>query len=160
MRAARIVLLFFLVLFTSAGVAALVNPLPRPSAPATTATTSTERSNSTTTELPEADARPEEEPFEPGPSGVAQIELEVPEGETEQELEPTALESGRRVVLTVRSAELGGITLEGLGRVEPVNPGTPAVFDLLPDRAGEFEVRFEPAGKGEPRQIGMLVVSD
>lgn len=160
MRAARIVLLFFLALFTSAGVAALVNPLPRPAAPGTTAATSTGRPDSTTRELPEADARPGQKTVEPGPSGVTRIELEVLEGEAERELEPTDLERGRRVVVTVSSGEPGEITLEGLGRVEPVNPGTPAVFDLFPDRAGEFEVRFESAGEGEPRRIGMLVVSD
>lgn len=161
MRAARIALLFFLVLFTSAGVAALINPLPRPPAPGTTAATSTERSTSTAAQLPEADAGPEKErSVEPGPSDVAQIKLEVLEDEAERELEQSELESGRRVVVTVSSPEPGEVMLEGLGRIEPVSPGTPAIFDLLPDRAGEFEVRFEPAGTGDPRLVGTLAVSD
>ncbi|MBA2765328.1 MAG: hypothetical protein H0U42_11685 [Thermoleophilaceae bacterium] len=160
MRAARIVLLFFLVLFTSAGVAALVNPLPRPPTAGTRTATSTVQSRSTTTKLPEASAGTTEESVRPGPPGVEQIELEVPEGASEGEPKPTPLESERRVIVTVSSPEPGEVTLEGLGRVEPVDARTPAVFDLLTDRTGEFEVRFDPAGEGGPRGVGTLVVSD
>lgn len=159
MRAARIVLLFFLVLLTSAGVTALVNPLPRPTAGTSTSTSSV-KSRSETTKLPEASAGASDESVRPGPPGVEQIELAVRESASGTGLKPSRVAIGRRAVITVSSTEPGQVTLEELGRVEPVNPQTPAVFDLLPDRAGQFGVRFDPAGDGRSRGVGTLVVSD
>ena len=49
-----------------------------------------------------------------------------------------------RVVVTVAADEPGQVELEGLGRLEPVVPGTPAVFDLFTDVPGRFPVVLTP----------------
>lgn len=49
-------------------------------------------------------------------------------------------ELGDRVLLSVETSEPGQVTVGGLGRLAPSGPNTPASFDLLLDRAGDYEV--------------------
>ena len=63
---------------------------------------------------------------------------------------------GDLVTLTVESDEVGGVSLPDFGETEPVAPGSPALFDVLPTEAGRFPVRDAVTGK----QIGVLVVEE
>jgi hypothetical protein len=63
---------------------------------------------------------------------------------------------GDLVTLTVESDEIGGVELPGFGESEPVAPGAPAIFDVLPTEPGRYVVRS--AGTGE--EIGALVVDE
>jgi hypothetical protein len=64
-------------------------------------------------------------------------------------------ERGDQVALTVRSASPGQVEIPAFGLLDDMEPGAPARFNLLPERAGSFEVRV--AGSG--RAIGRVVVS-
>src|SRR5215210_5932331 len=61
---------------------------------------------------------------------------------------------GDLVTLTVESEEVGGVEVPAFGESEPVAPGSPAIFDLLPTEPGRFVVRS--AGTGA--ELGALVV--
>jgi hypothetical protein len=63
---------------------------------------------------------------------------------------------GDLVTLTVESDAIGGVSLPDFGETEPVAPGSPALFDVLPTVAGRFPVRDAVTGK----QIGVLVVDE
>jgi hypothetical protein len=61
---------------------------------------------------------------------------------------------GDLVNLTVEADEPGGVELPDFGESEPVAPGAPAYFDVLPDAAGRFPIVSTSTG----RTIGTLVV--
>jgi hypothetical protein len=63
---------------------------------------------------------------------------------------------GDLVTLTVEADEIGGVELPAFGESEPVAPGSPAIFDVLPTEPGRFPVRS--AGTGE--ELGVLVVDE
>jgi hypothetical protein len=65
--------------------------------------------------------------------------------------------SGVRVLLRVSSEAAGQVEVEGLGLVQPVDPATPATFDVLASRAGRYRVVFLPA-RGDRFAVGTLVV--
>ena len=65
---------------------------------------------------------------------------------------------GAHVVLRVIVPEPGQVTIAGLDQALPAEPDTPALFDLLPSRAGRFEVTFGPADDGRERTVGTLAV--
>lgn len=100
-----------------------------------------------------------------GPPGAAGSAGEGPPGEPgapderEQPSEAPTQTAGsdERVVVTVSAREPGEVALEGLGLVEPVGPGTPAVFDLFTDSTGEFAVLYRPVD-GRERRVGTLAV--
>ena len=65
--------------------------------------------------------------------------------------------AGVRVLVVVRSAAGGLVTLPQLGRTATVSQAAPAQFDLLAP-AGRFDVMFTPSGPAsEPRRVGTLV---
>ncbi|MEA2348606.1 MAG: hypothetical protein QOG62_2393 [Thermoleophilaceae bacterium] len=64
----------------------------------------------------------------------------------------------RHLVVTVSSKEAGQIAISGLGRVAPVLPRTPAMFDLFTDRLGQFPIVFTPVEGGDEIPVGTLVV--
>jgi hypothetical protein len=64
---------------------------------------------------------------------------------------------GSHVILHVSAAVTGTAEVDGLGLVQPVEPATPAAFDLLATRPGRFDVTVVPAG-GERTRVGTLVV--
>ena len=49
--------------------------------------------------------------------------------------------------------------MPGLGLVQAVEPGTPAVFDVLATRPGRYDVAFEPV-VGRAVRIGRVIVSE
>lgn len=61
------------------------------------------------------------------------------------------------VIVTVDAPASGEVELEGLDLLQPVEPRTPAVFDLFTDRAGSFDVLYTPV-EDETRRIGTLTV--
>jgi hypothetical protein len=63
---------------------------------------------------------------------------------------------GDLVTLTVESDGIGGVEVPAFGESEPVAPGSPAIFDLLPTEPGRYVVRS--AGTGA--EIGALVVEE
>jgi hypothetical protein len=63
---------------------------------------------------------------------------------------------GDLVTLTVESKTVGGVEVPGFGESEPVAPGAPALFDLLPTEPGRYPVRAVETGT----EIGALVVDD
>jgi hypothetical protein len=64
---------------------------------------------------------------------------------------------GSHVIVHVSAAVSGSAEIDGMGLVQPVEPATPALFDLLAERTGRFDVTVVPAG-GERTRVGTLVV--
>jgi hypothetical protein len=62
---------------------------------------------------------------------------------------------GENVELTVHGDELDAVELVGLDLLEPIAPDTPAVFNVLADRPGNYPVRIVSSG----RVVGRLRVS-
>jgi hypothetical protein len=50
---------------------------------------------------------------------------------------------------------LDSVELDGLDRIEVIEPVTPAVFDLLAERPGTYPIRLVSAD----RRIGRLVIT-
>lgn len=138
MQARRILLFFGIVLLLTAAAASLV-PVPEEA--------QRDREEPPSTEA----ARPSPEA---GPDGrlAAQVEFEASGAPATENVE-----TGERVIVTVEAGEPGEVELQGLGRIQPVEPGTPAVFDLFTDSTGRFEVVYEPV-EGPSRAVGTLVV--
>ena len=65
--------------------------------------------------------------------------------------------SGTHVVLRVSAGVAGNVEITGLGLLQPVAPGTPAVFDLLAVRPDHYEVALVTL-TGERIAIGRLAV--
>ncbi len=57
--------------------------------------------------------------------------------------------------LTVKGDVLDSVEIEDAGKLEPIEPGSPARFELLLDRRGELRVDLVDA----ERQIGVVEVS-
>jgi hypothetical protein len=62
---------------------------------------------------------------------------------------------GDILALTVRGDVLDGVDIEAAGKVVPIEPGSPAHFELLLDRRGELRVDLVDAR----RLIGVVEVS-
>ncbi len=56
--------------------------------------------------------------------------------------------------LTVRGDVLDGVEITGLGKLEPIEPGSPARFEMLLDAPGEFRVTLADA----QRAVGLIQV--
>jgi hypothetical protein len=63
---------------------------------------------------------------------------------------------GDMVELSVSSESAGGVEIPELGQVEPVAPGAPAVFTVLPSRPGTYLVRLTDSGE----ELGRIEVGD
>jgi len=66
---------------------------------------------------------------------------------------------GRAATVEVSVDEPGSVELPGLGLSANADQHTPARFDLLPTRAGNYEIVFTPAQGDESRPAGTLVVT-
>jgi hypothetical protein len=64
------------------------------------------------------------------------------------------VDEGRTLVLEVRSTELDSVSLEGLDRIEVVDPDSPARFELLAEPAGSYPIKLVEAG----RELGKLEI--
>jgi hypothetical protein len=62
---------------------------------------------------------------------------------------------GDVLALTVRGDVLDSVEIESLGKIEPIEPGSPARFETLLDRRGELRVSLVD----DERLIGLVEVS-
>jgi hypothetical protein len=65
---------------------------------------------------------------------------------------PVVVRQGQQIELTVSGSELDSVSL--LDQVEPIEPESPAIFDLLADTKGRYPIQLVDSG----RKIGTLVV--
>lgn len=70
---------------------------------------------------------------------LIEAEVDVPVA-AELPLDPIEARVGDQIALVVRVARPGPVTIEGLGRREFAEPGSPARFDLLPLFPGHFDL--------------------
>jgi hypothetical protein len=63
--------------------------------------------------------------------------------------------AGDVVRLAVRGDVLDAVELQGLDEIEPIEPGSPARFELLADATGEFPIVLQAAD----RRVGLLDVA-
>ena len=64
---------------------------------------------------------------------------------------------GTHVVIRVQAPRPAEVTIPALGLSGFVEPRAPAVFDILADRTGRFDITIA-AAEGEARRAGTLVV--
>jgi hypothetical protein len=62
------------------------------------------------------------------------------------------------VIISVNVAQASEVRLSGLDQTQPAEPGTAAVFDLLPDHPQKIEVTLLPVNR-PPRTIATLLVA-
>lgn len=138
MEARRILLVLAIILLVTAAAASIV-PAPEEPAP----------------ERPERSEPPGAEavvpPADPG-GGATEVVFSA-----QGKPQARSVEQDSHVIVTVEGPELGEVELAGLGRIAPLAPQTPAIFDLFTDRPGRFPVLYMPADGGE-RRLGTLVV--
>ena len=77
----------------------------------------------------------------------------------EEEPPVRSVRRGTHAIVRVQAQVAGDVEIAGLGLIEPVTPGTPAVFDLLASRAGRFEVRLISVA-GERTLLGVIEVNE
>lgn len=63
--------------------------------------------------------------------------------------------AGDVLALTVRGDMLDGVEIDGLGKIEPISPDSPARFEMLLDAPGEFRVKLLDA----QRAVGLIDVA-
>ena len=85
------------------------------------------------------------------PGDDRELEMDVARPATEE------VARGTHVILRVSAPAAGEVTIPRLGLSGFVEPRTPAVFDLLAEETGRFDVLVRPA-EGKPRRAGTLVV--
>jgi hypothetical protein len=136
MHLRRALLLFAIVL----GTAALVASLSRPA----------------------DDGSPAERAPDPGPATAAPR----PESEAREPLsfdaatdESLRLRAGSAATVEVSVEEPGSVEIPGLGLSSPADALTPARFEVLPARAGDYEIVFTPAAGDSTETAGKLVVT-
>jgi len=71
---------------------------------------------------------------------------------------PIAVRVGERLRLAVSSPRLSAVQIGRGGPIEPIDPVSPARFDLLYSTPGRQEVRLYGPGLSNPRVIGALEV--
>jgi hypothetical protein len=91
----------------------------------------------------------------PAPAGQApaQVLFDAAEKETRR------LAAGRAATLEVAVEEPGSVEIPDLGLSAAAEELTPARFEVLPARPGEYEIRFTPAAGSESQPAGRLVVT-
>jgi hypothetical protein len=94
-------------------------------------------------------------PPEPAPAdGV--VEARVEEISADGRRDRVVVERGELLELVVSSPEIGSINLEGLDRIEAVDPESAARFQILAEVPGEYPIELLDA----ERRIGTLVIRD
>ena len=94
----------------------------------------------------------------PTPTPTLSAAAEAPLRTVEKKLEigvdpvPVVVREGQQVQLTVTGTEIDSVSL--LDQIEPLDPESPALFELLADTPGRFPIELVDSG----RRIGTLVV--
>jgi hypothetical protein len=73
--------------------------------------------------------------------------------------ESRRLRAGRAATLEVAVSEPGNVEIPALGLSAPADRLTPARFEVLPARPGDYEILFTAAAGGETEPAGRLVVT-
>jgi hypothetical protein len=90
----------------------------------------------------------------PDDAGLAStIERRIPAGEGASTA--VRVKRGEILRLEVAGDMLDSVSLDGLDRIEVIEPVTPAIFDLLAERPGTYPIRLVEAN----RRIGRLVIT-
>jgi len=126
MVARRLLMLMLVLLAVSTIAAALVPPEARRDGTGST--------TSTTTRVPVSDAT--------GGKLVRRTIVVGPRGST-----PIEIRLGDQLALTVRARSADQVEIPAFGLLEDVDRDLPARFDLLPERAGMFDVDLVDAGR-------------
>lgn len=58
-----------------------------------------------------------------------------------------AVREGDTLVLEVSAGEVGSVILDGIDRIEPVDPDSPARFEVLMDDPGSYALRLLDSGR-------------
>lgn len=132
MAARRLVIVMLVLLGISAAAAALAPT--RDSGDETVGSTTSEAAGSTTT-TPEV---------EPDPAEHESSTFDIKVGGRKLPVVPVEL--GERVTLIIRSKVADQLEIPALGVIEPVAPGAPARFELLPEVEGSLGIRLVNAG--------------
>ena len=134
----RLLVLFAVLL----GLTALVTSLaPRPTAPRSGVVQGTPSPTSTPSPEPPATASQRIEKTISADPGAARTKLKARVGDI--------------LALTVRGDVLDGVEITELGKLEPIEPGSPARFEVLLERRGELRVELVDA----ERLIGVVEVA-
>jgi hypothetical protein len=135
----RRLLVMFAVLL---GLTALVTSLaPRP----------TVRQGGLAQPTPSPAATPSPEP----PAGGSQRVEQTISADTGRERARVRVRVGDVLHLTVRGDVFDGVAIEELGKLEPIEPGSPARFEFLLEREGELRVSLVDA----ERVVGLVLVA-
>jgi hypothetical protein len=136
----RALLLFAIVLGTAALAASLSRPVEdRPDSSDPPSQTSPEAAPGA------AAPPPSSEPAEP-------ISFDAARDESRR------LRAGQAATLEIAVAEPGNVEIPDLGLSAPADSLTPARFEVLPSRAGNYEIVFRPAAGDAGEPAGRLVV--
>jgi hypothetical protein len=84
----------------------------------------------------------------PSPTAADEADPDIQVVSAAEENQSIEAEAGRRLRIEVTSDRYGSVQLGADGPIESVQPGSPAHFDLLPDRPGEQDLVFL-----EPRRV-------
>lgn len=154
MQLRRVLLILLVVMATSAFAASLVRTLSAQQERAA-GTTTTEQSETGPT-TPQAESTTEAERKAPAFAADDAELLELRAGDEKE----AVFGPGTHLIVSVTSKEPGQAFIVGLGEVLPVTPGTPAIFDLLLERDGEFPVRVRPVDGAEDLPVGLIRVEE
>ena len=125
--AARRLLIIMVVLLTISTLAAALVPPPEQRSGASSTTTTT-----ATTHADRAKA-----------GELVEAEVSAQDGKGRKEIE---VEPGDQLALVVTSGAPGEASVPAFGLIEFAGPGSPARFDLLIEKRGEYPIRFQGVG--------------
>jgi hypothetical protein len=89
----------------------------------------------------------------PAPEPVSAISFEAAENESMR------LRAGAAATLEVEVDEAGDVEIPDMGLSASADRVTPAQFDILESRPGNYELLFTPANGDRPEPAGKLVVT-
>ena len=96
----------------------------------------------------------------PRPRAIAPETLQVAFRHPVEAAPPArTVRNGAHVIVRVEARIPGTVEIPGLGLIQAVAPGTPAVFDVIADRTGRYDVSLQSVA-GERTELGALVVED
>jgi len=91
------------------------------------------------------------DPVADGDAGTVERRISVADGAST----PVRVARGEILRLEVHGDVLDSVELDGLDRIEVIEPVTPALFEVLAERPGTYPIRLVAAD----RRIGRLVIT-
>jgi hypothetical protein len=100
-------------------------------------------------------ASPSPEPSAATPRpGASRVVTRTVDADTAARPARVRARAGDTIRLSVRGDVLDAVELQGLDKIEPVEPGSPARFEFLAESAGEHAIVLLDAN----RRVGLLVI--